>query len=103
MRRWKLSDTGVVSITVWEDRSRTKDGMFEATDHPDAPWWTAESDDKRAAELNTIRHLLSPVPAERREPEKVTIPPRPSANNSDRPIKDPFKRVRNHAAEVRKK
>lgn len=49
MRRWKLSDTDVVSMTKWEDSSRAKDAMFEGTDHPDAPWWTIESNDKRAA------------------------------------------------------
>jgi polyphosphate kinase 2 len=103
MRRWKLSDTDVVSITKWEDYSRAKDAMFEATDHPDASWWTIESNDNRAARLNTISHLLSQVPYEAREPEKVTIPPRPAADNYDRPDLDPRTHVRDHAGELQKK
>jgi polyphosphate kinase 2 len=102
MRRWKLSDTDVVSITKWEDYSRAKDAMFEATDHADAPWWTIESDDKRAARLNTINHLLSQVPYEPRLPEKVTIPPRPDAETYSRPAREQQKYVPDHAATLKK-
>ncbi|MGD3847854.1 hypothetical protein QT572_22495, partial [Xanthomonas citri pv. citri] len=79
MRRWKLSDTDLQSITRWEDYSRAKDEMFEATDHADAPWWTIESDDKRASRLNAISHLLSQIPYEQRAPEPIDIPERPGA------------------------
>ncbi len=79
MRRWKLSDTDVLSITKWEDYSRAKDEMFEHTDIDEAPWWTIESDDKRASRLNAINHLLSQVPYEHLEPDSVDIPERPGA------------------------
>jgi polyphosphate kinase 2 len=102
MRRWKLSDTDVVSRTKWEDYSRAKDAMFEATDHADAPWWTIESDDKRAARLNTINHLLSQVPYEPRLPEKVTIPPRPDAETYSRPAREQQKYVPDHAGTLKK-
>ncbi|MET0975488.1 MAG: polyphosphate kinase 2 [Leifsonia sp.] len=100
MRRWKLSDTDVVSITKWEEYSRAKDAMFEATDHADAPWWTIESDDKRAARLNTISHLLSQVPYEPREPAKVDIPPRPAADDYERPDRSQNRFVPDHAAAI---
>jgi polyphosphate kinase 2 len=103
MRRWKLSDTDLFSITKWEDYSRAKDEMFEATDHADAPWWTVESDDKRAARLNTISHLLSQIPYEPRQPEKVDIPPRPGADNYDRPPRELYKYVPDHAARLQEK
>lgn len=103
MRRWKLSETDVVSISKWEDYSRAKDAMFEATDHADAPWWTIESDDKRAARLNTISHLLSQVPFEPRKPAKVEIPPRPGADEYDRPAKESFRYVPDHAARITRK
>jgi polyphosphate kinase 2 len=61
MRQWKLSPTDLESITRWEDYSRAKDAMFEATDTKHAPWWTIDSDDKKAARLNVINHLLSQV------------------------------------------
>jgi len=98
MRRWKLSETDVLSITRWEDYSRAKDEMFEATDHADAPWWTIESDDKRASRLNTIAHLLSQVPYEHREPARVDIPKRPRADDYDRPPRELFRYVPDIAA-----
>jgi polyphosphate kinase 2 len=100
MRRWKLSETDLLSILKWEDYSRAKDAMFEVTDTPEAPWWTIESDDKRAARLNTIRHLLSQIPYERLEPGDVTIPERPEADGYERPPRDRFKYVPDHAKDV---
>ena len=85
MRRWKLSPTDLESIMRWEDYSRAKDAMFDATDTEPAPWWTIDSDDKRAARLNVISHLLSQVPYETTEPEPVTIPKRPPATRRGPP------------------
>jgi polyphosphate kinase len=100
MRQWKLSETDVLSITKWEDYSRAKDEMFARTDLLDSPWWTIESDDKRAARLNVISHLLSQVPYEHLAPEKVKIPPRPAAPDYERPSRELFKYVPDHAADV---
>jgi len=85
MRRWKLSETDLQSITRWEDYSRAKDAMFEATDSEHAPWWTIDSDDKRAARLNSMSHLLSQVTFENTEPEPVKIPKRPASETYERP------------------
>ena len=103
MRRWKLSDTDLFSITRWEDYSRAKDDMFAATDRDFAPWWTIESDDKRAARLNSIKHLLDQIPYEHREPERVTIPERPVAASYDRPPRDQTKFVADHAKSLKPK
>ncbi|MCU1533943.1 MAG: ppk2 [Glaciihabitans sp.] len=100
MRRWKLSETDLLSITKWEDYSRAKDAMFAKTDTAEAPWWTIESDDKRAARLNTIAHLLSQIPYQHREPKKVTIPDRPEAQDYERPPRELYKYVPDHAAEL---
>jgi polyphosphate kinase 2 len=100
VRRWKLSDTDLQSITRWEEYSRAKDAMFEATDSPVAPWWTIDSDDKRGARLNAIAHLLEQVPFEHTEPEPVTIPKRPPADSYTRPPVKDQRFVPDHAAEV---
>jgi len=97
VRRWKLSDVDVLSITKWEDYSRAKDDMFTHTDIDEAPWWTIESDDKRASRLNTISHLLSQIPYQSSEPESVTIPERPVADDYDRPSRDLYRYVPDHA------
>jgi polyphosphate kinase 2 len=85
MRRWKLSDTDIASLTKWEDYSSAKDAMFEHTDTEQAPWWSIESDDKRKSRLNTISHLLSQIPYEHFDPESVDIPARPTASDAGRP------------------
>jgi len=100
MRQWKLSPTDLESITRWEDYSRAKDAMFEATDTKHAPWWTIDSDDKKAARLNAINHLLSMVPYEHTEPEKVKIPKRPDAENYERPDVDDQRFVPDHASSL---
>src|ERR1700722_7508447 len=78
MRRWKLSDMDLESISRWEDYSRAKDEMFVHTDIPEAPWYVVDSADKRRARINMIAHLLSTIPyqAVRRRP--LELPPRPA-------------------------
>ncbi|WP_411700696.1 polyphosphate kinase 2 [Conyzicola sp.] len=100
VRRWKLSDVDVLSITRWEDYSRAKDHMFAHTDIDEAPWWTIESDDKRASRLNTINHLLSQIPYQSTEPKSVKIPARPSAADYERPSKKQYRYVPDHAKSI---
>ncbi|WP_395639041.1 polyphosphate kinase 2 [Pseudolysinimonas sp.] len=100
VRRWKLSPTDLESIIRWEDYSRAKDAMIAATDTEHAPWWIIDSDDKRAARLNAIKHLLSQVPYEKTKPEKVTFPDRPDAVDYVRPPVDDQRFVPDHAAEL---
>ena len=100
MRRWKLSKTDLQSITKWEAYSRAKDDMFKYTDIPEAPWWTIESDDKRSARLNCISHLLSQIPYEKVDPEKISLPKRPDADNYDRPARELYKYVPDRAKDL---
>lgn len=93
LRRWKLSPTDLESIKRWEDYSRAKDAMFAATDIPEAPWWTIESDDKRASRINLISHLLSQIRHERTQPERVAIPERPPATDYERPPREQHQHV----------
>jgi len=102
MRRWKLSPTDLESIVRWEHYSRAKDEMFAATDIPEAPWWTIESDDKRASRLNTISHLLSQIPYDRSEHEEVAIPERPAVTDYERPPREKHQYVPDVAGELRK-
>jgi len=100
MRRWKLSETDVLSITKWVDYSKAKDEMFVHTDIAEAPWWVVESEDKRAARLNMISHFLSLVPYEHMEPPVVHIPHRPPASDYERPPRELNRPVPDHAARI---
>ena len=100
MRRWKLSPMDVQSITRWSDYSKAKDEMFAHTDIPEARWFTVESENKRRSRLNVIAHLLSSVPYEHRDPPDVPIPERPPDSSYERPPREQFTYVPDHAASL---
>ena len=75
-KRWKLSPMDLESRRRWADYSRAKDEMFAHTDIPEAPWWVVDGDDKRAARLNCIKHLLSCIDYEDLTPDMVNLPER---------------------------
>ncbi len=100
MRRWKLSPMDVQSITRWEDYSRAKDEMFIHTDIAEAPWYTVESEDKKRSRINVISHILSEVPYQNIAPEPVTIPDRPKSISYQRPPREEFRYVPDHAASL---
>ena len=73
---WKLSPMDLKSYSRWYDYSRARDDMFAATDTAWAPWYVADSDDKKRARLNFITHLLSQIPYKEVPREKVKLPKR---------------------------
>jgi polyphosphate kinase len=73
---WKLSQMDLDSYARWDDYTRARDDMFEATDTAWAPWFIARSDNKRQARLNIIAHLLSSIPYKKVPRENVKLPKR---------------------------
>ena len=88
MRFWKLSPMDLKSITHWEDYSRAKDEMMIHTSIPEAPWYTVESDDKRAARLNMIDHLLTSIDYVDVGRPELKLPRRPKPTGYERPPRD---------------
>ena len=76
LRQWKLSPMDLPSRRRWYDYSRARDEMFKATDTRIAPWYIIRSDDKRAARLNAISHVLSQIPYKKLPHDKVKLPKR---------------------------
>lgn len=87
---WKLSPMDLKSYSRWYDYSKARDEMFEATDSGFAPWYVANSDDKKRARLNIITHLLSKIPYKKVPREKVKLPERQKPGGY-RDAKYPFK------------
>ncbi|MBA2637314.1 MAG: polyphosphate kinase 2 [Solirubrobacterales bacterium] len=87
-KRWKLSPMDLEARSRWVDYSRAKDVMFAHTDTGLSPWWVVEADDKRAARLNCISHLLASVPHEHVTPVGFTLPPRQEAGDYTRPPRE---------------
>ena len=75
-----------MNIESWarsDDYTRARDRMFEATDTTHAPWYIIRSDDKKAARLNCISHLLSLIPYGDVPREDVNLPERPHRDKYD--------------------
>ena len=73
---WKLSPMDLKSFSRWYDYSRARDEMFEKTDTPWAPWFVAQSNDKKRVRLNIIKHFLSKIPYKEIKRAKVVLPKR---------------------------
>jgi polyphosphate kinase 2 len=88
-KTWKLSPMDLESYGRWYDYSRARDDMFAATDTEFAPWYIADSNDKRRVQLNIIRHVLDQVPYEHSPSTEVRLPPRQEPGDyvtPDRPL-----------------
>jgi polyphosphate kinase len=88
-RQWKLSPMDLPSRTKWYEYSRARDRMLKETDTKLAPWYIVRSDDKKAARLNTIAHVLSRIPHKKLPHKRVALPPRSKkgAYNDTRSLK----------------
>lgn len=84
-KHWKLSPMDLESRSRWVEYSRAKDEMFSHTDIKQAPWYVVEADDKRAARLNLLAHLLSLVPYQDIAREKIELPRRQKEGSYVRP------------------
>jgi len=82
---WKLSDMDLKSYKHWFDYSRARDAMFEATHTAWAPWFVADTNDKRRGRLNIITHLLDQIPYEPFHRQEVTLPARQKSHGYEEP------------------
>src|SRR5271157_859224 len=73
---WKLSPMDIKSYNRWDDYTKARDEMFATTDTSWAPWFVANSEDKKRVRLNIISHLLSKIPYKEAPREKVKLPER---------------------------
>ena len=69
LKQWKLSPVDMASLDKWDDYTAAKEAMFFYTDTADAPWAVIESDDKKRARINCMRHFLSSLPYPDKNPE----------------------------------
>ena len=85
VKRWKISPMDLESRSRWVEYSKAKDEMFAHTDIKQAPWYVVHSDDKKRARLNCISHLLSCIPYQNIEPDKIELPKRQKDKGYVRP------------------
>lgn len=58
LKSWKLSPIDIRALHKWDDYTKARDAMMEATHTDHAPWVVVRSNDKRRARINAIRHVL---------------------------------------------
>ena len=75
-KQWKLSPMDLKSYSRWYDYSRARDEMFKETDTAWAPWFVANSNDKKRVRINIISHILSSIPYEAIKQPKIVLPKR---------------------------
>jgi polyphosphate kinase 2 len=100
MRQWKFSENDLLARARWVEFSRAKDEMFVFTDIREAPWYVIEADDKRHARINMISHLLESLPYERVKRPTIKLPPRPPAQDYQRPPRELFNQVPDRAQQL---
>jgi polyphosphate kinase 2 len=73
---WKLTEMDLKSYTKWDEYTRARDDMIQATSTSWAPWFVARTDDKKRGRLNLISHILDHIPYEPLEMPEVKLPKR---------------------------
>jgi polyphosphate kinase 2 len=86
---WKLSPLDLEGYAKWDDYTKARDAMFEATSTAWAPWFVVPSDDKRRARVAIIRHLLDAIPYQRTKRDRIELPKRKIDPDYTRPRKFP--------------
>jgi polyphosphate kinase 2 len=76
LRQWKLSPMDAEASARFAAFGTARNVMLVHTDHPDAPWTIVNSNDKRRARLESIRHVLSQLPYYHKDHDVVTAPDR---------------------------
>jgi polyphosphate kinase len=74
VRQWKLSTTDLALLERWDEFTKAKAAMFEATDTDYAPWTVIRSNDKRRARVAAMHHVLSRIPYPDKDREIVGKP-----------------------------
>ncbi|MCG8326549.1 MAG: polyphosphate kinase 2 [Chitinophagales bacterium] len=62
LKRWKMTAVDEKAQALWDDYTRYKRKMFEATDTKHAPWKIIDANNKADARLEAIEHILNVIP-----------------------------------------
>ncbi len=74
LRQWKLSPMDLEALGKYEEYGEARNAMLFYTDHLDAPWTVINSNDKKRARLEAIRHVLSRVDYDHKDDTYVHDP-----------------------------
>ncbi|MEM9279483.1 MAG: polyphosphate kinase 2, partial [Pseudomonadota bacterium] len=69
LKSWKLSPIDIKALHKWHDYTDARDKMLDATHTAHASWTIVRSNDKRRARINAIKHVLSSIDYDGKDPE----------------------------------
>ncbi|BAV96810.1 polyphosphate kinase 2 [Lysobacter enzymogenes] len=75
LKRWKLSPIDLQARAHYDDYTRARAAMLEATHTKHAPWTLVDFNDQRQGRLTLIRDLLARLPDTDVPPAKLEFPP----------------------------
>ncbi len=59
LKQWKISPIDKLATKYWKKYSDARDAMFERTHNPITPWFVVCANNKNAARINVLKHILS--------------------------------------------
>lgn len=74
LKQWKLSRIDVEGLYKWDAYSAAIAETLERSHSPYAPWTIIRSDDKRRARIAALRHVLTHIDYDRKDPKAVGQP-----------------------------
>lgn len=74
LKRWKLSPIDLAARAKYDDYTKAREAMLEATHTRHAPWTLVDFNDQRRGRLTLLRDLLSRIPDTHAEPEAIDFP-----------------------------
>lgn len=86
LKRWKLSPIDLEARKHYDDYTKAREAMLEATHSKHAPWTLVDFNDQRQGRLTLIRDLLSRLPETKLPEVELDFPPL-----KGKPAKEKFK------------
>jgi polyphosphate kinase 2 (PPK2 family) len=74
LKRWKLSPIDLAARAKYDDYTKAREAMLQATHTDHAPWTLVDFNDQRRGRLTLLRDLLSRIPDTHAEPEVIDFP-----------------------------
>ncbi len=75
LKCWKLSPIDQAARTKYDDYTRAREAMLQATHTAHAPWTLVDFNDQKRGRLTLIRNLLDRLPDTRVDPPAFDLPP----------------------------
>ncbi len=74
LRQWKMSPIDEAALSKWDDYTRARDAMLVHSDNPTTPWTVVNSNEKKRARLESIRHVLHTLDYDHKDHDVARAP-----------------------------